>query len=75
MAAREAPPLVVRLLNALRPELDAAADKVLDEVDAAIGEEPLERARAAGVAVAKLVDLMKARRTARGTGGTDPGRR
>lgn len=72
MAARESPPLVVRLLLALRPELAAAADKILDEVDAAVGEEPLERARAAGVAIAKLVDLMEARRTERGR---DPGRR
>ena len=72
MAAREAAPLVLRLLTALRPELDEVAEDALDELDEALGPDGVDRVRAASVAVGKVLDLLEARRSTAAARGARP---
>ncbi len=62
MAARESTPLLARLFAAFRPELAEAAEEVVEEVNAALGRDGIERIRAAGTAVGKVLDVLEARR-------------
>ncbi|HSN99565.1 MAG TPA: hypothetical protein VLS89_14825 [Candidatus Nanopelagicales bacterium] len=72
MAAREAAPLALRLLTALRPELDRVAEEALDELDNALGPEGVDRVRAASVAVGKVLDLLESRRAPGAAGPSRP---
>lgn len=74
MAAREpVSPLVLRLLVAFRPELAEVAEETIDEAIGALGPDGIERIRAAGAAVGKVLNVIEARRAEmkgpRSTGG------
>ena len=68
MAARESPPILARLFTAFRPELEDAAEEVMEEVNAALGPDGIERIRAAGSAVGRVLDVLEARRGQAGSG-------
>lgn len=72
-AHKPASPLMLRLLVAFRPELAEVAEEVMDEALGALGPDGIERIRAAGTAVGKVLDVIEARRAEtrapRSTGG------
>ena len=60
MAAEKSPPLLARLLMAVRPELEDVAQAALGEIHDAVGPERIQRIRTAGSAAGKLLDLVAA---------------
>jgi len=68
VAARESKPILARLFAAFRPELEDAAEEVMEEVNAALGPDGIERIRAAGTVVGKVLDVLEVRRDQSGAG-------
>jgi len=60
VGADKPPPLLARLLLAVKPELEDVAQATLGEIHDAVGPERIQRIRTAGSAAGKLLDLIAA---------------
>jgi hypothetical protein len=65
VAAREPRPLVLRLVAAFRPELGQVTEEALEDAIGALGPDGIERIRAAGATLGKVLDVLEARRAER----------